>query len=78
MINTTREIKLILPIHFFCFFFPFFVLRHLKTPLGNTTESSRVGSHESDTNHSDLTLKATSVAEPTERNCSPKNTLTGN
>jgi hypothetical protein len=59
-------------------FSPFFVLRQLKTPLGNTTESSRVGSPESDTNHSDLTLKATSVAESTERNCSPKNTLTGN
>ena len=58
-------------------FFPFFVL-HLKTPLGNTTESSRVGSPESDTKHSDITLKATSVAKPTERDCSPKNTLTGN
>ena len=46
--------------------------------MGNTTESSRVGSPESDTNHSDLTLKATSVAEPTERDCSPKNILTGN
>ena len=46
--------------------------------MGNTTESSRVGSPESDTNHSDITLKATSVAEPTERDCSPKNTLTGN
>ena len=46
--------------------------------LSKETESSKVGSPESDTNHPDLTLKATSVAEPTERECSPKKTLTGN